>query len=68
MKLTQEQLAELIAKVFTNIDEKRKAHKENGEDIPDTISNEEILTEVDAILSELDSEYTESTIGEKAAE
>ncbi len=68
MKLTQEQLAELIAKVFTNIDEKRKARKENGEDIPDTISNEEILTEVDAILSELDNENTEPTINEKATE
>ena len=68
MKLTQEQLAELIAKVFTSIDEKRKARKENGEDIPDTISNEEILTEVDAILSELDSENSEPAINEKATE
>ena len=31
MKLTQEQLAELIAKVFTNLDEKRKAISEGGE-------------------------------------
>ena len=68
MKLTQEQLAELIAKVFTSIDEKRKTRKENGEDIPDTISNEEILAEVDAILSELDSENTEPAINEKATE
>lgn len=37
MKLTQEQLAELIAKVFTNLDEKRKACKENGEAVSDGI-------------------------------
>ena len=43
MKLTQEQLAELIAKVFTNLDEKRKACKENGEAVSDGISTEEIL-------------------------
>jgi len=46
MKLTQEQLAELIAKVFTNLDEKRKACKENGEAVSDGISTEEILAEV----------------------
>ena len=50
MKLTQEQLAELIAKVFTNLDEKRKACKENGEAVSDGISTEEILAEVTAIL------------------
>ena len=50
MKLTQEQLAELIAKVFTNLDEKRKACKEKGEAVSDGISTEEILAEVTAIL------------------
>lgn len=50
MKLTQEQLAELIAKVFANIDEKRKARKEGGEDLPESISTEEIIAEVGAIL------------------
>ena len=48
MKLTQEQLAELIAKVFTNLDEKRKACKEKGEAVSDGISTEEILAEVTA--------------------
>ena len=52
MKLTQEQLAELIAKVFTNLDEKRKACKENGEAVSDGISTEEILAEVTAILED----------------
>ena len=50
MKLTQEQLAELIAKVFTNLDEKRKARKEDGEAVSEGISTEEILAEVTAIL------------------
>ncbi len=48
MKLTQEQLAELIAKVFANIDAKRKACKEDGE-----ISTDEIIAEVSAILEEM---------------
>lgn len=52
MKLTQEQLAELIAKVFANVDEKRKACKEGGEELPENISVEEIMTEITAILSE----------------
>ncbi len=49
MKLTQEQLAELIAKVFANIDAKRKSSKEDGE-----ISTDEIIAEVSAILEEMD--------------
>ena len=53
MKLTQEQLAELIAKVFTNLDEKRKACKENGEAVSDGISTEEILAEVTATARRL---------------
>lgn len=53
MKLTQEQLAELIAKVFASLDEKRKTRKEDGEDLPENISPEEIIAEVNAILSEL---------------
>ena len=48
MKLTQEQLAELIAKVFANIDAKRKSSKEDGE-----ISTDEIIAEVSAILEEM---------------
>lgn len=54
MKLTQEQLAELIAKVFTNLDEKRKACKENGEDVPENIGTDEILAEITSILNEMD--------------
>lgn len=51
MKLTQEQLAELIAKVFANLDEKRKARKEGGEDLPENITVDEILTEITALLT-----------------
>ena len=67
MKLTQEQLAELIAKVFANIDEKRKSRKEGGEDLPENISTEEILSEVATILGDMDEgEGGEPTaIGEK---
>lgn len=50
MKLTQEQLAELIAKVFTNLNEKRSACKEDGEELPEGITIEEILSEVTAII------------------
>lgn len=53
MKLTQEQLAELIAKVFASINEKRKARKEGGEDLPETIGTEEIISEVGAILNDM---------------
>lgn len=48
MKLTQEQLAELIAKVFANITAKRKSSKEDGE-----VSTDEIIAEVSAILEEM---------------
>ncbi|MBQ8135209.1 MAG: phage major capsid protein [Clostridia bacterium] len=64
MKLTQEQLAELIAKVFAGIDEKHKARKEAGEDVGE-ITNEEILAEVTDILSGI--EYTEDGEGEDPA-
>jgi HK97 family phage major capsid protein len=53
MQLTQEQLAELIAKVFANLDEKRKARKDDGADIA-AISTEDILAEVADIIGELD--------------
>lgn len=53
MKLTQEQLAELIAKVFANIDEKRRTCKEGGENLPENITTEEILSEVESILSDM---------------
>lgn len=55
MKLTQEQLAELIAKVFTNIGEKRKAE---GLGI-DGISTEDILSEVSGILGEIEAPLSE---------
>ena len=51
MKLTQEQLAELIAKVFSNLDEKRKARKESEGDI-DSISTEDILGALEEIIGE----------------
>ena len=50
MKLTQEQLAELIANVFANIDEKRKARKDGGEELPENITTEEIIAEIGTIL------------------
>lgn len=56
MKLTQEQLAELIAKVFANIDEKRKARKEGGEELPENIGVDEIITEITALLADAGSE------------
>lgn len=49
MKLTQEQLAELIAKVFANLDEKRKACKE-GEAPSGAFSIEEIVAEISNIF------------------
>jgi HK97 family phage major capsid protein len=51
MQLTQEQLAELFAKVIAGIDEKRKARKEEGEELG-AISTEEILAEVSDIIGE----------------
>lgn len=53
MKLTQEQLAELIAKVFANLDEKRKARKETEGEIED-ISTEDILGALTEIISDID--------------
>lgn len=53
MKLTQEQLAELIAKVFSNICEKRKARKEAGEELSDTIGADEITDEITELLGEM---------------
>ncbi len=52
MQLTQEQLAELIAKVLANLDEKRKALKEDGGDVG-AISVEDILAEVANIIGEI---------------
>lgn len=54
MKLTQEQLAELIAKIFAGIDEKRKARKEAGEEVAEGIGVDEILAEVNAIVEGMD--------------
>ncbi len=56
MKLTQEQLAELIAKVFANLDEKRKARKEAGESLPDGITTDDILAEITALLTDKEGE------------
>ena len=67
MKLTQEQLAELIAKVFANIDENRKARKEGGEELPETITTEEIIAEIGVILDGMnDPAEGEGVEGEKA--
>jgi len=64
MKLTQEQLAELIAKVFANLDEKRKARKEAGESLPDGITTDDILAEVTALLTGENSEGEGEGAGE----
>lgn len=53
MKLTQEQLAELIAKVFTNLDEKRKACKETEGEI-EGISTEDIFGALTEIIGNID--------------
>ena len=50
MKLTQEQLAEIIAKVFASIEAKRKAKADAGESGPDEITTEEIMAELAAVL------------------
>lgn len=49
MKLTQEKLAELIAKVFENLNQKRLACKEAGEE-PGEVTTAEILNEVATLL------------------
>lgn len=66
MKLTQEQLAELIAKVFANLDEKRKAVSEGGESSPIGFGTDEILSEISAILEGMES--SEPPIGEPVNE
>ena len=50
MKLTPEQLAELIAKIFANINEKRKARKEAEGEAQEGITTDEILAEVSSII------------------
>lgn len=52
MKLTQEQLAELIAKVFANLDEKRKTCKETEGEI-EGISNEDILGALTEVIDDI---------------
>lgn len=66
MKLTQEQLAELIAKVFANLDEKHKAVSEGGESSPIGFGTDEILSEISAILEGMES--SEPPIGEPVNE
>ena len=66
MKLTQEQLAELIAKVFANLDEKRKAISEGGESSPISFGTDEILSEISAILEGM--EGTEPPVSEPVNE
>ena len=51
MELTQEQLAEIIAKVFQNLDERIKAE---GGDLSN-ITTEEIMAEISAVIGEMDS-------------
>ncbi|GHU57285.1 hypothetical protein AGMMS49975_22550 [Clostridia bacterium] len=63
MQLTPEQLAELFAKVIAGIDEKRKARKEEGEELG-AISTEEIIAEVSDIIGEISGESGEPS-GEK---
>ena len=66
MKLTQEQLAELIAKVFANLDEKRKARKEAEGEI-EGISTDEILAALTEVIEAVEGDETGED-GEKAEE
>ena len=66
MKLTQEQLAELIAKVFANLDEKRKARKEAEGEIEGT-STDEILAALTEVIEAVEGDETGED-GEKAEE
>lgn len=63
MKLTQEQLAELIAKVLAGLGEKRKAAKDDGE-----IGVDEIMAELSEILDSSGEEKPEATDGESGEE
>lgn len=56
MKLTQEQLAELIAKVFNGICEKRKSVKEDGDIDTADFSMDEIMAEVAEVLGDIEYE------------
>ena len=67
MKMTQEQLAELISKVFTNLGEKRKARKEAGEDVSTDFSVDEIIAEVSDIIGDT-GENNENPEGEDIGE
>ena len=50
MKLNQKELAEIIAKIYNNLSEKRKARKEAGEDVAEGFTAEEIVGELAAIV------------------
>lgn len=67
MKLTQEQLAELITRVLDGVTAKRKALEEAGEHLGDAISTDEILSEIGTILEE-DTEADNVTPEEPAVE
>ena len=50
MKLNQKELAEIIAKIYNYLSEKRKARKEAGEDVAEGFTAEEIVGELAAIV------------------
>lgn len=62
MKLTQKELAELFAKVFASISQKRK---EAGGDMGD-VSVDEIIAEISALIGDLDGEGDTGDGGEAA--
>lgn len=62
MKLTQKELAELIAKVFASISQKRR---EAGGDMGD-VSIDEIIAEISALIGDLDGEGDTGDGGEAA--
>lgn len=62
MKLNQEQLAELIAQIFTGIDEKRKSLTEG---MNEPISKEEIIEEINKVLTETNVEEEEKKVEEE---
>lgn len=53
MKLTPEQLAQLIAKVFASISEKHKSASKEVDSAPDNISTDEILAAISEILGDI---------------
>lgn len=66
MKLTQEQLAELIAKVFTYLEEKRAAQKEAGEPVTD-LGTDDIVEALNEVIGDVEPVAEDETESEEKA-